>query len=256
MARDMDQRASRSKAFLRSAADFLWPPRSLVSRERGAGKGPLSPQEFTQIHFLTGAVCDRCGTPPGPGAGEDAVCAACIARPPRWGRARAAFVYDASSRRLVLDLKRSGRRDGLDTFAGWMAQAGQQLLAEADLILPVPLHYVRLAGRGFNQSAWLAAAVARRSGTPLLVDGLTRTRRTPTQGGLTARARRRNVAGAFAVRPRRAGQIQGKRLLLVDDVLTTGATLSACTRALKRAGARQVDVLVLARVVRETDVTI
>ena len=256
MARDMDQQASRSKAFLRSTADFLWPPRSLVSRERGTGKGPLAPHEFGKIHFLTGTVCNRCGIPLGHEAGEGAVCAACIARPPRWDRARAAFVYNAASRRLVLDLKRSGRRDGLATFGGWMAQAGRSLLDETDLIVPVPLHYVRLAGRGFNQSAWLASAVGRRTGVPIQVDALKRTRRTPTQGGLSARARRRNVAGAFAVRPRRAGLVEGKRVLLVDDVLTTGATLSACTRALKRAGARHVDVLVLARVVRETDVTI
>lgn len=196
----MEQQRVRSKTFLRSAADFLWPP--------------------------------------------------------RWDRARAAFVYDDASRRPVLDLKRSGRRDGLASFAGWMAQAGSSLLDEADVIVPVPLHYVRLASRGFNQSAWLAGSLARRSGTPLCVDALKRTRRTPTQGGLSARARRRNVAGAFTVRPSRAGLMQGKRVLLVDDVLTTGATLSACTRALKRAGARHVDILVLARVVRETDLTI
>lgn len=256
MARDMEQRQSRSKAFLRNAADFLWPPRSLVSRERGLGKGPLAPHEFSQIHFLSGAVCERCGMPLGAELDDGATCAACIARPPRWDRARAAFVYDPASRRLVLDLKRSGRRDGLGTFAGWMAQAGRTLLDEADIIVPVPLHYGRLASRGFNQSAWLGGALSRRSGVPMLVDALQRTRRTPTQGGLSARARRRNVAGAFAARPSRAGLIKGKRVLLIDDVLTTGATLSACTRALRRAGARQVDVLVLARVVRETDITI
>ncbi|MEZ5985142.1 MAG: ComF family protein [Hyphomonas sp.] len=256
MARDMEQRRSRSKVFLRNAADFLWPPRSLVSRERGLGKGPLAPHEFGQIHFLGGAVCDRCGAPLGAEMDEGAVCAACIARPPRWDRARAAFVYEASSRRLVLDLKRSGRRDGLGTFSGWMAQAGRSLLDEADVMVPIPLHYARLVSRGFNQSAWLAGALARRTGVPVAVDALKRTRRTPTQGGLSARARRRNVAGAFAVRPRRAGSVQGKRVLLIDDVLTTGATLSACTRALKKAGALHVDVLVLARVVRETDVTI
>ncbi|WP_375208870.1 ComF family protein [Hyphomonas jannaschiana] len=256
MARDMEQRQSRSKAFLRNAADFLWPPRSLVSRERGLGKGPLAPHEFSQIHFLSGAVCDRCGTPLGTELDEGEICAVCIARPPRWDRARAAFVYDPASRRLVLDLKRSGRRDGLGTFAGWMTQAGRTLLDEADVIVPVPLHYGRLATRGFNQSAWLGGALSRRTGVPMVVDALKRTRRTPTQGGLSARARRRNVAGAFALRPNRAGHIQGKRVLLIDDVLTTGATLGACTRALRRAGARQVDVLVLARVVRETDVTI
>ncbi|MEZ5946470.1 MAG: ComF family protein [Hyphomonas sp.] len=256
MARDMDHERRAAKAFLRQAADFIWPPRSLVSRDRGAGKGPLSPAEFSRIRFLDGAVCDRCGMPLGVDTGAGGVCAACIARPPRWNRARAAFVYDPQSRRLVLDLKRSGRRDGLATFGSWMMRAGGALIVEADLIVPVPLHYVRLAGRGFNQSAWLARTVARLSGTPMRVDALKRTRRTPTQGGLSARARKRNVAGAFEVRKRSVPFVAGKRVLLVDDVLTTGATLSACVRALKQAGAHEVDVLVLARVVRETDVTI
>jgi ComF family protein len=139
---------------------------------------------------------------------------------------------------------------------GGCTRAGRALLDEADVIVPVPLHYARLASRGFNQSAWLAEALSQWTGVPVSIDALKRTRRTPTQGGLSARARRRNVAGAFELRPSRAGHVEGKRVLLIDDVLTTGATLSACTRALKRAGARHVDVLVLARVVRETDITI
>lgn len=188
--------------------------------------------------------------------GPEAQCAACIARPPRWDRARAALIYDAASRRIVLDLKRSGRRDGLHVMTGWMQRAGANLIAEADMIIPVPLHYTRLVSRGFNQSAWLGQGIGRRAGLPCRVDVLKRKRRTPTQGGLSAKARHRNVAGAFSISQRAAALINGKRILLVDDVLTTGATLSACTRALKRAGARQVDVLVLARVVRETDVTI
>lgn len=188
--------------------------------------------------------------------GPEAQCAACIARPPRWDRARAALIYDAASRRIVLDLKRSGRRDGLHVMTGWMQRAGANLIAEADMIIPVPLHYTRLVSRGFNQSAWLGQGIGRRAGLTCRVDVLKRKRRTPTQGGLSAKARHRNVAGAFSISQRAAALINGKRILLVDDVLTTGATLSACTRALKRAGARQVDVLVLARVVRETDVTI
>ncbi|MEH6694956.1 MAG: ComF family protein [Hyphomonas sp.] len=156
----------------------------------------------------------------------------------------------------MLDLKRSGRRDGLQTLSGWMVQAGRDLVAEADLIVPVPLHYARLARRGFNQSAWLGQAICRISGTPILGDAIKRTRRTPSQAGLSARQRRRNVAGAFTVRKAALSRISGRRVLLVDDVLTTEATLSACTRALKQAGATHVDVLVSARVVRETDVTI
>lgn len=188
--------------------------------------------------------------------GDETWCGVCIARPPRWDRARAALIYDDISRRPVLDLKRAGRRDGLDTLCGWMRQAGGALIDEADVLVPVPLHYTRLVMRGFNQSGWLAQAIGTETGRRVAVDALVRTRRTPSQAGLAGRARRRNVSGAFKVRPSRLAALKDKRVLLVDDVLTTGATLSACTRALKRAGARHVDVLVLARVVRETDVTI
>ncbi len=135
-------------------------------------------------------------------------------------------------------------------------QAGGPLVRGADLIIPVPLHYRRLASRGFNQAAWLGAGLARASATPMLVDGLKRRRAGPSQSGLNARQRRRNVSGAFHVPKRKAARIAGHKILLVDDVLTTGATLAACTRSLKQAKAAQIDVLVLARVVRPVDVTI
>lgn len=137
-----------------------------------------------------------------------------------------------------------------------MRQAGGPLIDYADVQVSVPLHDTGLAVRRVNQSGWLAQAVAAETGRQVAVDALVRTRRTPSQAGLAGRARRRNVSGAFKVRRSRLEAVAGKRVLLVDDVLTTGATFSACTRALKQAGARHVDVLVLVRVVRETDVTI
>lgn len=252
----MPKGQARAKAFLRSASDFFWPPRSLISGARGMGSGPLSPEDFARLRFISDPLCDRCGVPLDYRTGDETWCVACLARPPRWDRARAALVYDDTSRRPVLDLKRAGRRDGLPTLAGWMRQAGGVLIDEADVLVPVPLHYARLVSRGFNQSGWLAQTIGAAAGRPVLVDALVRTRRTPSQAGLAGRARRRNVLGAFKVRKGRLARIADQRVLLIDDVLTTGATLSACTRALKQAGARHVDVLVLARVVRETDVTI
>jgi ComF family protein len=183
-------------------------------------------------------------------------CGACLVRAPAYDRARAALAYGDVSRDLVLALKYQGRRDGLELLARWMANAGAELLKDADLIVPVPLHYFRLVRRGFNQSVWLAAAVARLSEARFAVDVLKRVRPTPIQGGLSAEGRRRNVQGAFRVRKGRASLVKGQKILLVDDVLTTGATAEACSRALKRAGASCVDVLTLARVAGSRSVPI
>jgi ComF family protein len=151
-------------------------------------------------------------------------------------------------RDLIQSFKYGDRHEGVAVFGRWMATAGAELLAEADVIVPVPLYRSRLWSRRFNQSAMLARAVSRLSGVPVDYLLLARVKRTPSQVGLTAAQRRRNVAGAFRVlapRPR----IVGKRLVVVDDVITTGATADACARMLKRAGAARVDVLALARAV-------
>lgn len=238
-----------------SAGRLIWPPRSLVTGEETPAQG-LPAADFAALTFLTSSLCPRCSVPMETGMGPDQECAACIAKPPPWDGARAALAYDDISRRPILALKRGGRRDGLSTLANWMATAGKDVLDRADILVPVPLHYTRLAQRGYNQAGWLAQKLGQRAHVPVCVDALKRTKATPSQGGLSASARRRNVAGAFSARQNRAGRIKGKRVVLVDDVLTTGATLAGCARALKSAGAARVDVLVLARVVRERDISI
>lgn len=178
------------------------------------------------------------------------MCAGCAAEPPPFDRGRAALRYDANSSRLILGFKRGGRLDGVDLFARWMAQAGEELLAETDLIVPVPLHRWRLLRRGFNQSAVLAQRLARLVQRPWAPAVLQRRRATASQQGLSAAARQQNVtARAFHVA--RPDRVADARVLLVDDVQTTGATLAACAAVLRRAGARRVDVLTLARVVRD-----
>lgn len=229
-------------------AAVIWPQRSLLTNREVPGPGALEPNLWAKLQFLSDPLCARCGTPFEIAVDPEQVCAACLAQPPLYDRARAALIYGDISRDLVLSLKYQGRRDGLSVLGGWMANAGRDLVSDADLIVPVPLHYFRLVRRGFNQSAWLAAALSRASGVKLSVDALKRTRATPIQGGLSAEGRRRNVQGAFTVRPSRVTQVKGRRVVLVDDVLTTGATAEACTRALRRAGAACVDVVTLARV--------
>jgi ComF family protein len=178
-----------------------------------------------------------------------------IADPPAYGRARAVVRYDDIARDLIHRLKYGDRLDLAAAMGQWMARAGRELLDDADALVPVPLHWRRLWGRRFNQAAVLAKAAAG-SGIPVLTTALGRMRATPQQVGLSRSARAVNVQGAFVVTKDGRATICGKRLVLVDDVLTSGATVDACARALLRAGARNVDVLVFARVVATVRVPI
>ncbi len=180
--------------------------------------------------------------------GEPSLSAAAIADLPVYDRARAVARYSSTMQELIQSFKYGDRHEGLALFGRWMAAAGAELVADADLIVPVPLYRSRLWSRRFNQSAMLAKWVGRLANVPVDCFLLARVKRTPSQVGLTAAQRRRNVAGAFRVTCPRA-HIQGKRIIVIDDVITTGATADACARTLKRAGASRVDVLALARAV-------
>ena len=229
--------------------DAVLPPQCPGCGSAVDGVGRLCPECWRGIHFLAPPMCAACGFPFEFDIGDDALCAACAARPPPYRQARAVMRYDEASRGLLLGFKHGDRIDWAQTFGRWLARAGADLLAEADVVAPVPLHRWRLARRRYNQSALLAQAIARATGLPAAVDLLVRTRWTGSQRGGSS-ARLANVAGAFAVRARWRADLAGRRVVLVDDVLTTGATVEACARVLRRAGAARVDVLTLARVVR------
>lgn len=254
MASDMHSIRASAKQAVSTLTDALWPGRSLVSGE--PARGALSAEDFAALTFLTGGLCQSCARPQEIDLGTDATCAACIARPPVWSHAHSALAYDQVSRIPILALKRAGRRDGLKVMANWMVTAAASSLTQADLIVPVPLHYFRLVKRGYNQSGWLASAIGAQAGIGVDHTALNRVRATPSQAGLSARARHKNMRGAFRVSRRGAKKIDGKTVILVDDVMTTGATLKAASKALLKAGARQVDVLVLARVVKPEEITI
>ena len=234
----------------RRALDIVLPPRCLKCGTTVDSVGSLCANCWPVVAFLAPPQCAACGLPFEFDLGPHALCGACAAERPVFERARAAFRYDDGSKDLILRFKHADRTDSAPAFGRWMARAGATLLADADLIAPVPLHWLRLFMRRYNQAALLASALGELSGKPAINDLLLRRRRTPSQGGLGALARHRNVAGAFAVDPRRRTRLQDKRVLLVDDVLTTGATVSACASVLLRGGARAIDVLTLARVVR------
>jgi ComF family protein len=240
----------RARRLLRAAVDVVMPPLAFDG-ERGAGRmqSPgLSAEAWSKIVFIEFPVCDGCGAPQAYDAGAGTRCPACLARRRAFDRARSAVTYDDASRDLILKLKRADRTDLAGLFALWLSRAARDLIEDADAAIPVPLHPMRLLTRRFNQAAEIARPLARRAGLAYLPGVLIRRRDTPSQGGRSASGRRRNMQAAFAV-PRRAWpQVEGRRVLLVDDVLTTGATAEACARVLKAAGASAVHVATVARV--------
>lgn len=204
---------------------------------------------WRDLPLISGPVCDSCGAPVLVGDSDDAPqCDDCqrIARP--WRRGRAALRYRDMGRKLVLRLKHGDRQEIAVVAGTWLARAGLPLIADDTVILPVPLHWSRMVKRRYNQSALLARELAGRIARPVLMDGLMRTTRTRPMDGATVDERFQRLAGAIAVNPAHADRMAGRHVLILDDVMTSGATLAAATEACKATGARQVDVLVLARV--------
>jgi ComF family protein len=238
------------RSFAGLTLDAALPPLCPACRELVADHGALCPACWGKLSFIARPYCERLGIPfaydPGPGI----LSMEAIAAPPAYNRARAAVRYDDIARTLVHAFKYGDRVDLAGSMGRWIAQAGHELLAEADALVPVPLHWRRQWARRFNQSAALARVIAQSSGVPVLDDTLKRVRPTRQQVGLTQAERESNVQGAFGVSPAGKAAVRGKRLILVDDVLTSGATADTCARVLLRSGALNVDVLVFARVVQ------
>lgn len=235
--------------------DFLFPPRCPLCGAPIASQGALCSACWGDLVLPGAPACTLCQRPftvasQGPTTTDAAVCAPCLAVPPRHDGIAAATLYNAASSRLVLAFKRGGRI-ALAPLLARMMVARLPDLGPEWLVVPVPLHRWRLWARGFNQAALLGREIARRSDAHLLVDGLVRVRRTPSLGGLGRRQRARALGGAIRINPERVVQLAGRRVLLVDDVLTSGATANACVQALKRAGAASVKVACFARVLDE-----
>ena len=228
----------------RSLLNVLLPPQCLCCDALVAAQGQLCGDCFGQTDFITEPICTRCGVPfaaTAPSIG-DLLCPGCTAAPPVFHHARAALRYNARGRQLVLPLKHADRPEMAAALAPHMARAGAALLSVADLLVPVPLHRLRLFRRRYNQAALLAQALSRLTGVPAAVDALLRHRATAPLGDKSAAERAAAVQDVFAVRRTHAARLAGQRVVLIDDVMTSGATANACATVLLAAGAGAVDV--------------
>lgn len=236
--------------------DSVLPPRCPFTGEIVDSQGTISPGAWGQLSFISAPQCHACGFPfefAVPGGSSGALCAACLADRPEYSMARSALVYNDASRDFILGFKHGDQIHSVVSMIPWLKQAGADVLPQSDVIVPVPLHRWRLLRRRYNQAAVIGRALARETGKDFVADALIRTRATPTQGHLKAKERAQNVRKAFGLHPKR--NISGKKVLLVDDVYTTGVTVHECVKVLKKAGAAEIFVLTLARVVKPEHVT-
>jgi ComF family protein len=233
----------------RALIQAVLPPTCLACRKPAGASGGLCAKCWQGAGFIERPYCERLGTPFAYDSGGPLVSPGAFADPPAFDRARAAMRFSDVARDLVHLLKYGDRLDLVTPFSNWMSRAGDEVLREAEALIPVPLHWTRLFQRRFNQSAELARAISRLKAVPVIDDALVRVRATPPQVGLGRDERAKNVHRAFSVDQAARAKLKGKRIVLVDDVLTTGATANACANVLRRAGVARIDVLTLARVV-------
>ncbi|WP_117196109.1 ComF family protein [Rhizobium terrae] len=236
-------------AWTKAFGDLFYPPICPGCGVRTGGHRGLCPSCWREMRFIERPYCEVLGLPFSYDPGAGMLSAEAIANPPVFDRLRSAAIFEGAARNLVHSLKYRDRTDLAPMMAGWMLRAAESHVADCDGILPVPLHRFRFASRKFNQAAELGRHLSQASGRPFLPSTLIRVKRTSRQVGLSANAREENVRAAFAIAPGHEADVFGKRLVLVDDVYTTGATVSSATRALKKAGAADVTVLTFAMAV-------
>lgn len=232
--------------------DMILPPRCIVSGEIVDQQGMLSPEAWAGLNFIADPQCNRCGFPFDFDDGEineGNICLGCSKSPPLFNKSRSALVYDDMSRDIILGFKHGDQTESVPSFIPWLMQAGGKIIDKTDYIVPVPLHRFRLIKRRFNQAGLMAQYLSKASHIPVVLDALVRKRATETQGHLNSNERKKNVKNAFNVHPGYVDEFNGKTILLIDDVYTTGATIQECTKVLLKAGASSVNVLTLARVV-------
>lgn len=253
----MQQGLSRASVWLKTAGlaclgstgKLLFPPACPGCGCHVAESGTVCSQCWMQLQFLTPPCCPVMGIPFRFDMGDGFLSGEALSRPPPFDHARAVVEHKGLARNLVTRLKYGNRTELASWMAKWMLRAGDDLVEGADLVIPVPLHRWRFWLRGYNQSAELARVIARIRGKSFFPEGLVRKKYTRPQVGLDAKAREKNVRSVFMVPRKYKPRLKGRHVILVDDVYTTGATVKAATRVLKRAGATRVDILTFSRVV-------
>lgn len=240
---------TKARPVIATAIDMLFPARCAACRESVGRHGALCVPCWQNMAFISAPYCHKCGVPFEYTIGEKALCGRCMQHKPAYTEARAVMRYDENSRSHILALKYGDKTQLAPIYGEWLMRIALEYKHRAHYILPVPLYYTRLLGRRYNQAALLAYALAKYMDLPVLPDSLVRIRKTPKQAGFTRRQREDNVRGAFRVREKKRDQLKGKSVILVDDVMTTGATLEACARNLHDAGVRDVYVVTIARTV-------
>jgi ComF family protein len=246
---------SKSLSLIKGSAqhllDLILPPRCPVTGELVGVQGTLHPSYWTTLNFIHAPLCKICGTPFPHDVQQEMVCTRCLQSPPNYRMARSVWRYDDASAAMILKFKHSDALHLTPILGGFLARAGAEILFGADLLVPVPLHRWRLLKRRYNQAMLLAKITGKQSGIPVAHHVLQRKRATESQGHKTAAERKANLRDAFTIAPQDITQITGKNIVLIDDVYTSGATIEECTKILLQAGAAQVDVLCLAKVVRD-----
>lgn len=246
-----------SKGILTWGLDVILPPRCPINGDIVGAVGAISPRAWKDLTFVTDPSCRCCGVPfvvdsmTDSVQPDDLLCALCLTAPRPFDRAKSLFVYNDGSRKMVLAFKHGDALHLHTTLAPLLAKAGAEFLIPSAVIVPVPLHWMRMVKRRYNQAAVLGIKIGKLSGVTCWPDALLRTRHTPPQGHKNAKDRHKNVAGAFDINPSYAGQCSGRDIVLIDDVFTTGATLEECAKVLKAAGAKSVNILTVARAVKE-----
>lgn len=233
----------------RKIINTILPHRCLATGEVVEAIGMVSPDAFRDITFIIDPICQICGVPMGDADKDNHICQSCIDQPPVFNTARSSALYDGAVKTMILKFKHGDHIHGVKTFAPWIMRSAEDILTAADYLIPVPLHPLRHMKRRYNQAGLLAYELSDRTGTPTLVEGLKRIRNTASQGHMSRADRQANIKGAFDITKQAAQKIAGKHVVLIDDVLTSGATANECTKILLEKGASTVHIVTIARVI-------